>query len=282
MWILPKQLHTSVYAVGTEALISDLNEQFQACEQSLTARSTHLPVRTWLRKWKKDTWTQHLSGRILKHSHGKAFVEKWTSCLEDTLASRLVRQDQEKDKKTSDTCGHLLQKEFEFPDQQYVSLKMSLGIFRWDSPQSSAIWKKWVTKCHGEYSQRLKLVHHTKEKECLFLPTPCANEDSFRLNGTSQQSKCLEARARRGELTTAGFVRNVERISLLAANAIIMNLSVLNVENGLTHLHGNHTMDAQHVGPSGQHGITSKLGPLNPQFVETMMGVPIGWTDCDC
>jgi hypothetical protein len=56
------------------------------------------------------------------------------------------------------------------------------------------------------------------------LPTPCANEDSFRLSGNSQQSRCLEARARRGEL--------------------------------------------------------GKPGPLNPEFVEAMMGLPIGWTDC--
>jgi hypothetical protein len=103
-------------------------------------------------------------------------------------------------------------------------LKMSRDISRWDSPASSAIWKRWVTKCRGEYSARLNAARRTNEDESLYLPTPCANEDSFRLNGNSQQSKCLEARARRGELGEAG--------------------------------------------------------PLNPEFVEIMMGLPIGWTDC--
>ena len=282
MWILPKQLHTSVYAVDTEALISDLSEQSKVCEQSLTVKLKAMRAQTWLQKLKKGSWTQHLFGRILKHSHIKTFMEKWISSLEDTHVNHLAQRDQEKEPKTSGTCGRLLQKEFEFPDQQCVSLKMSLDTFRWDSPQSSAIWKKWVTKCHGEYSQRLKLVHHTKEKEFLFLPTPCANEDSFRLNGASQQSKCLEARARRGELITAGFAHNVERISLLAANAVIMNLNVLTVGSGPTHLHGIQKMDVPHADKNGLNGITSKPGPLNPQFVEVMMGLPIGWTDCDC
>jgi hypothetical protein len=93
-----------------------------------------------------------------------------------------------------------------------------------DSEKSLQTWKALVTKRRGEYSQRLKLALHTNEEESFFLPTPCANEDSFRLNGNSQQSKCLEARARRGELGEAG--------------------------------------------------------PLNPEFVEAMMGLPIGWTDC--
>ena len=39
MWILPKQLHTSAFALDTAALISDLAEQSQICEQSLLARS---------------------------------------------------------------------------------------------------------------------------------------------------------------------------------------------------------------------------------------------------
>lgn len=60
-WILPKQLHTLASALDTEALISDLNEQSQICAQSLLLRSKPSPARIWSRKWKRDSWTQHLS-----------------------------------------------------------------------------------------------------------------------------------------------------------------------------------------------------------------------------
>jgi hypothetical protein len=93
-----------------------------------------------------------------------------------------------------------------------------------DSEKSLENWKSLVIKRRGEYSARLNAGRATKDDESTSLPTPCANEDSFRLNGNSQQSRCLEARARRGELGEAG--------------------------------------------------------PLNPQFVEAMMGLPAGWTDC--
>lgn len=57
-----------------------------------------------------------------------------------------------------------------------------------------------VTEQRGEYSARLKLAHRTNANECLSWPTVCANEDSYRIGGDSQQSKCLSAMARRGEM----------------------------------------------------------------------------------
>jgi site-specific DNA-cytosine methylase len=80
MWILPKQLHTSPFVPDTAALISDSTEQSEICAQSLLARSKPSPARTWSQRWKRDSWTQHLSGRILKPSHGPSFVTAWTSC----------------------------------------------------------------------------------------------------------------------------------------------------------------------------------------------------------
>lgn len=45
------------------------------------------------------------------------------------------------------------------------------------------------------------LVHFTKGREFGSLPTPTASEHKYRLKGNSQQSKCLEAKARKGELS---------------------------------------------------------------------------------
>jgi len=128
------------------------------------------------------------------------------------------------EQKIQDISGHLSQVAFKWYDPDCVSSRTCRDTLALDLEKSLQTWKALVTKRRGEYSARLNAARLTSDAEFTSLPTPCANEDSFRLNGNSQQSRCLEARARRGEL--------------------------------------------------------GEPGPLNPQFVEIMMGLPIGWTDC--
>ena len=176
MWILPKQLHTSAFVPDTAALNLDSNESSQICAQSLFVRSKPSLARTWLRKWKLDSWTQHLFGRILKPSHGEDFVIAWISSLEATHASPSAQQESDLEQKTQDIFGPTSQAEFAFSDPDSASLKTSKDTFRWDSPASSVIWKKWVTQCRGEYSLRLKLAHLTSASVCSSWPTISVNE----------------------------------------------------------------------------------------------------------
>jgi hypothetical protein len=220
------------------------------------------------------------SGAISSHFLGQSFLDWWTSSLAATRVSHSVQQDSEKEQTTQDTSGLLFQPELLSCDQVSVSLKTSKDISRWGCPTLSKTWDAWVIEQRGEYSQRLNAARLTSEEESFSLPTPCANEDSFRLNGNSQQSKTLEAKARRGELKTIGSAINVDCLSLTAAHATMLNLSVLSVASGRTHLCGAHRMDVLAVEQIGQAGATQQRGPLNPQFVEVMMGLPIGWTDC--
>jgi hypothetical protein len=201
MWILPKQLHTLAFVPDTEALNLDLNESSQLCAQSLFVRSKPSSLRTWSQKWKRDSWTQHLYGRILKPSRGTSFVAVWTSSLEVTLANHSAAPENDLEPKTQDICGLLLQTELGEWLPEYVSSKTSRDTSRWDSPQSSVIWKNWITQCRGEYSARLKLALLTEESECSSWPTVTASENSYRLGGNSQASKCLSAMARRGEMS---------------------------------------------------------------------------------
>jgi hypothetical protein len=91
--------------------------------------------------------------------------------LRDTLANHFPAQESEQEKKTQDISGLGSQMEFDFFNQECASLKMSKDTFRWDSPQSSVIWKNWVTKVRSEYSARVKLAQSTKGKECSSWPT---------------------------------------------------------------------------------------------------------------
>ena len=185
MWILPKQLHTSAYVLDTEALISDLDEQSQICEPSLLVRSKPSLARTWLQKWKRDSWTQHLSGRILKPSHGKSFVTAWTSSLEVIPASHSVRQANDSEQKIHDISGHLSQPEL-FPcDPESASSRTSKDTSALDSERSLANWKALVTRLRGEYSQRVKSAHLTNASGSLSWPTISVNESKNSL-GKSQ------------------------------------------------------------------------------------------------
>ena len=175
-WILPKQLHTLASALDTEALSLDLNEQSQVCAQSLFVRSKPSPSAIWLRKWKRDSWTQHLSGRILKPSLGQRFATEWTSSLGATHASHSVQPANAKVSKTRGIFGRLLQMAFDFSNPSAVSLRTSKDISAWGCPTSSKTWQEWVIERRGAYSQRLNAVRHTSESGSSSWPSPVASE----------------------------------------------------------------------------------------------------------
>jgi len=176
MWILPKQLHTLASVQDTEGLSLDLNESSQLCAQSLFVRSKLSPLRTWLQKWKRDSWTQHLFGRILKPSLGKAFEIEWTSLLAVTPVSHSQQPESEPGKTTQGTFGPGLQMELLQCDQNCVSLKTSKDISRWGCPTLSKTWQEWVIERRGAYSARLNAARHTSESERLSWPTIRASE----------------------------------------------------------------------------------------------------------
>lgn len=176
MWILPRQLHTSAFVPDTEALISDSNEQSRLCAQSLLARSKPSPARTWSQRWKRDSWTRHLSGRILKPSHGPSFVTAWTSSQVAIHASRFQQPASGSAPKTQDTSGRLSQPELLSCDQVSVSLKTSKDISRWGCPTSSKTWQDWVTQQRGAYSARVKSARRISASGSLSWPSVVASE----------------------------------------------------------------------------------------------------------
>lgn len=175
-WILPKQLHTSACALDTAALSLDLNEQSQVCAQSLFVRSKPSQLRIWSAKWKRDSWTQHLYGRILKPSLGQRFATEWTSSLGATHVSPSVQPANAKVSKTRGIFGRLLQMAFDFSDPAAASLKTSKDISAWGCPTSSKTWQEWVIEQRGAYSARLNAVRHTRGSGSSSWPSPVASE----------------------------------------------------------------------------------------------------------
>lgn len=173
MWIIPKPLHTSLSAPATEALILDSQELSEQCAQSLLVRSTPSPVRTWSRKWNRDSWTSHLSGRILKPSLGNSFAAQWTSSLEASLVSHLAPLDDAQATTTQDTSGHTsLEASSNLDGLPLFSSRTSKASSQASSTaingatqqgrlfcsMSSANWKGWVIKQRRAYSVRERLA----------------------------------------------------------------------------------------------------------------------------
>ncbi len=176
MWILPKNLQLSSGAPDTAGFISDLNEQSQICASSLMARSKASPARTWLQKWKRDSWTQHLSGRILKPSHATSFATEWASLWPVIHASHFQPPGNDSAQTTLATSGHTSPDQYELFDLDYASLRMSKDTLALASEKSLESWNQSVTKRRGEYSARLKSAHRTSASASSSWPTIRASE----------------------------------------------------------------------------------------------------------
>ncbi len=190
MWILPKQLHTSAYVQDTKGLGLDSEEFSQISEKSLMWRSKPSLSRTWLQRWKRNSWIQRLSSRILKPSLTNSFVEMWTSSQADSLVNHSPLQDSVKQLMTQGTSSLSLPMESESANLEFAfsrTYKESLAAKPVKENQfsnmSSESWNKWVTEQRQEYSQRKKLALLIKEKGSLSWATPRASAtDSTRPN----------------------------------------------------------------------------------------------------
>ena len=177
MWIIPKNYKlSSAFAQGMVESKEDLTLLESTIVSSLMWRSKPSAYKTWLQRWKKESWIQHLFTRILKPSHQRSFEEQLTLSLGAILVSRSAKLAKDKVKKIQDTSGRTSEATLTQLDLLDVCSRMSPGTLRLDSPQSSAIWKKIVTEQRGVYSQRKKQTQDIKEKEYLSWQTPTTTD----------------------------------------------------------------------------------------------------------
>lgn len=315
MWILPKQLHTLDSVQDTEALNLGLEESSKLCAQSLFVRSKPSPLRTWSQKWKRDSWSQFLYGRILKPSLGEAFVTEWTSLLEVIPASHLVQPVSDLEKTTLDTSGHGSQMELELCDPESASLRMSKDTSALDSERSSANWKALVTKRRGEYSARVKLAHLINASECLSWPT-CAARDYKGESGSGRQERkgnpadtLPNAVAQQhGQADPASLSTNGSLPESWATPSTMDHINVVgkpedrssaankggckNLREEVHQWATPQTRDhrsgdrERFQNPDRSKNLNDQMlvqnAKLNPRWVETLMGLPIGWTMPSC
>jgi len=264
MWIVPKTL--SAFVPDTEGLNLDLEERAWMLESSAMWRSKPSSKQTWLRRLKKDEWMTRLSTRILKPSLHESFEEKFVASLEDIPVSHFQAQGSEKEKTTQDTYGPTSDSTSGQLDLFGAFSKMSEATPRWGYGESCPIWKKMVTERSSDCSARRKQARLTNVSESSSWPTPRAGNPGSRKPGTG--GKILAEEAKKNWPTPR------ETMSRDATH-----------DRGKCNL-GEvvHGIANRHAGPPAQEK-SSTLGKnhgspkLNPNWVEQLMGLPIGWTD---
>lgn len=308
MWILPKNYPlSSAFAADMVESKEDLTLPGLSIESSLMWRSKPSPLRTWLTRWKQGSYLPHLFTRILKPSQRTSFETALTSSLAVIPASRFRQQDSEREPMTQDTCGHLYGDTLNQLDLFSASLKTSTGTYRLDSPQSSAIWKKMVTERRGEYFQRLKLAHLTREKESTSWATPNTMDH---LPQRSEEALVRQATTQRKGRTRPANLReqvNPKAVAIYqnptswatptasdwknmdTSNQQMLSKQVKMWPTPTAHLGKEGAYPAEYTRKTRSLTAVAmeseqkphSSGFLNPEWVEWLMGVPTGWTDLD-
>ena len=163
-----------------KALGLDSKEFSQNSEHSLMWRGKHTQSKTWLQRWKKKKSLQRLSTQMLKPSHTESFEDLLVSSAQDFHANPSLLLEFAKALMTKDTYIHLLQMGYQNVNPDWFSSKMLKESFQQEvetqvipySLMSLETWTEEVMNVRGAYSQRVKWVTLTKEKESLSWATP--------------------------------------------------------------------------------------------------------------
>jgi hypothetical protein len=268
MWIIPKTL--SAFVQDTPGLNLELSEQAWMLEQSVTWRSKFMSKQYWSKRWKKGDYVRHLCGLMPKPSLHQSFVEKYTASLPDIPVSHSVAQGSEKAKKTQDTCGPISESMSGQLDLFGAFSKMSEVTPRWGYGESCPIWKKMVTERSGDCSARRKQARLTNASDASSLggwATPVAMNDGIYVDNSPNKSK----RHSQGLATQASQNWPTPRAGNPGSRKPGTGGKILAEEAKI------------HAGPpapekSSTSGKNLGSPKLNPNWVEQLMGLPVGWT----
>ena len=315
MWIIPQNYQlSSAFVADMVESSEDLTLPGMNIESSLMWRSKPSPLKTWQRRWKTSSWMPRLYGRMLKPSLHTSFETKLASLHPAIRVNLSQLQENEKEQKTPDTCGRTSANISEQLDLLGSSLRTSKDTSRLDSPQSSATWKKMVTSARGEYSARKKLALPIDASGSTSWATPRAadsaggprtlNEKGQRISvsdptktygaNLSDQVRHWPTPSARDHKGGSGTVvqegdkfyrvSNTTQTRFGARlDAVVEHLNKTNwptpaVGEEKFRLKGN-SQASQCLEAKARKGeLDNRVGKLNPDWVEQLMGVPLGWT----
>lgn len=271
---------------------------------TLSGKPTRQPL-SW-RGWKTRHWITRLSGMMYTVSQAQSLAISWIEShglsvsQPDTHANHSASPVSVLEKTIHDIYGQELLHSLSEINPNSVFLRTCPDTCDLDSTTSAQTFSEWVTRLRRDCLQRQKLAQRTKESACSSWGTPnTGNGKRGALPPNGKRGKDLQYQMSlwgTPRVTTNGGIGNPERIdakSRLEDHAAAWPTPTSRDQKGQTQRGTAKPMDAlpnavkyhylrQHQ-TMPKHGIKSSpsIRVLNPQFVEMLMGWPIGWTDSD-
>ncbi len=288
MWLfIPSECFP--YAPATEDLNWPLKWQELPQDLSLTSKGKPIRLQTLQRLWKKDSYLRLLSGMMWPRSRAAVGVAWWKSSLRVFPASPSPQQESDSTSKTSAGCGQTLSGFYATwsPEQSFWRMCQGSLFEGWD--QSLERFPNWGSMRNGRLYVRATHMsaHHTLEQEslssrltpstdaptdALYWPTP----DAGLYGGTNMGGAAGRVGAGRPALTKLAQLWPTpsaldHRSTCASEKTHERNARPLSEVVGL---------QAQEMEMGGGDGSLPVV--LNPGFVETLQGLPIGWSAAAC
>ncbi len=294
--------------------LADWNSDFDSPSETptvvwvtLSGKPSQRPA-SW-RGWKKRSWIQLLSGTTSRPSMADRGAAEWISSLGGTPASRSALLEDVAALMTRGTCGLISDASSERSSPPGASLRTSRDTYLWALKRSTTTLKSWATELRLACSERKRLAPRIGESGSSSWPTATAGDakasgaagystESGRHTGmtltdatirlwptptSNDDNKTPEAHLRMKKRMGERDGTNANRTAITSLQVLVKQWATPRAEerNQYNSRDKYVALSRQICGHQAPR-VTGGTGMvLNPPFVEALMGLPIGWTDCE-
>lgn len=276
MWIT-----FSASALESGDSISDSPPDFERLadhlEQSAWWRGKPSPSRVWEKRCRKGGWTTVLSGAEISETYPKAICPELTGSPAAIRVSPSPSPDSEKGRTIGDICGPSSNDSFGLFDLEECFSRTWLDTSHSVSVMCLQTWKDLVSDVRLACTQRRKSARRIDENGCSSSawPTPRA------MTGGAESA---ERKQELGRKTSGGGCLQAAVKAWPTPNAHDSHTGFQNRHQNGSQQKNLHTLVVESLPDSQARPVgsssTNPRAQLNPDWVETLMGFPIGWTDC--
>jgi len=248
-------------------------------ELSVTSNGTNTVSKSSRRASGTDTLTMLQFGMIATPSTGIPGLDTWISSLPVFLANLLVKPERDLPSVISAMDGQQLSALLTRYDLQSSSWKMFQGSFpSFISEEYLGTWPSSGSMRNGVVYRRPPLARRTCGTDFGLLPTPRASRSSYN-NSHGKRTWNLPGMAFHNKWPTPTVADSKDQKRSLKSIAAKSGPTLLQAVQFATP--GIRGLDNGSNGRKAKKSerVTHNGGKLNPDWVEWLMGWPIGWTD---
>jgi hypothetical protein len=286
MWI-----RFSAYAPASADSTSDCMQDSERLAESLAQsawwRGKPSLSRSWERRLRKGGWTTLLSGSETCETYPRMNSLEWTGSPEAIHASLSAKQESDWEKTTIVICGRSSSSSSELFDLAASSSRTSPATCRSALIASFKTWLAAVSAARSDCLQRRKSARHIDESESSSSGWPTATVGDSRSSarhttttGVMHAGTTLVDAVRQWP-TPRASTGGPDVKSRTTGKNLQKAVASWPTPMARDHKDGDATADVPtngHLGRDAPRDPTSHPGPLNPDWVEMLMGFPIGWT----